>query len=201
MFPKFFTPNKFVMSAIVVFMVLLAQSVFAISSLPPAFDRIAARETYVPEQLNNTVCYQIAYYKQMGNVSMRVYPTVEERQRDSDLILAHVVQKYLDEVYEAQGKYMDEHVVEDADLGQILDLVGQNFVSKAWKNDDVNFLRQYIRKDQKNSLLYTLHIYLDHYVDSETSFTGMDKNPIILHFSDEKKSDMATFIAVNFTDK
>lgn len=184
-----------------VFMLLFVQSAQAISSLPTAFDRIAVRETAAPDQLNSARCYQIAYYKQIDGGSIRVYPTLEERQRDSDLILARVVKQYLDEEYESQGKYMDEHLVEDADLGKIIDLVSTEYVSKAWKSDDVNFLRQYILKNKKNSQLYTLHVYLEHFIEPGKYFSGLDINPIILDFNEDNKSDLATFITVNYSDK
>jgi len=173
----------------------------AISDQEPAFTRIAVREAVVPEEFLNTRRYMIAYYKQVGNSSIRVYPTREEKIRDADLILAKVVRQYLDDEYESQGKYMDEHVVEESNLGEILDLVGRDYLSKSWKHDDVEYLRQYIRKFNKNMLLYTLHVYLEHFVEPGKYFSGRDINPLILQFSDEKKADLATFIVVNYTDK
>jgi len=183
------------------FALFLVSSTHAISGQEPAFTRIAVRETVAPEQFLNARRYMIAYYKQIGNSSIRIFPTREEKIRDADLILAKVVRQYLDDEYESQGKYMDEHVVEESSLGEILDLVGKDYLSSAWKRDDVEYLRQYIRKFNNNMLLYTLHIYLEHFIEPGKYFSGRDINPLILQFSDEKKADLATFIAVNYTDK
>lgn len=185
----------------VFFFLFYASSAHAISDQEPAFTRIAVREAVVPEQFSNTRRYMIAYYKQVGESSIRVFPTREEKIRDADLILAKVVRQYLNDEYESQGKYMDEHLVEDSNLGEILDLVGKDYLSKAWEHDDVEYLRQYILKFNDNMLLYTLHIYLEHFVAPGKYFSGRDINPVIIQFSDEKKADLATFIAVNYTDK
>jgi hypothetical protein len=181
--------------------VLFAASGFAQFSQAPAFTRIEVEEITSPDQFHNSRSYKITYFNKIGDSDIQVFPSVEEKRRDYDLILARAVRQYLNDAYESQGKYMDEHVVEDANLGQVIDLVSNDYLSSAWSEEDVNSLRQYISRNSDNILLYTLHIYLEHFVAPGKYFSGLDMNPVILDFRAGNKPDIATFIMVNYSDK
>lgn len=187
----------------VLFFILIAvlfslPQAWAISA--PSWNHLEVEETKVPDQINNARRFIITYFNKEDGNNFQVFPSHEEKVRDADLILAKAVWMYLEDEYHNQNKYMDEHVVSEANPGKIIDLVSGNYLSKAWNSDDVNYLRQYILKNKKNMLLYTLDVYLDYFVDKSEYFSGMDINPILLNLK-ESGGDEITFIMVNFSDK
>lgn len=183
------------------FMVASMQTGFAMADAIPTYNDIEIEQIAAPENFENAVRYQIKYFNRAEGTSFQVFPSLEERQRDADLILAQLVRRFLDENYEAQGKGMDEHVVDAANIGQVLDLVGNDYLSKSWSADRLNNLRQFLHKYEKNLLLFTLNVYLD-YAFPGGYYSGNDINPIIVNFkNDGKSADEATFIVVNYTDK
>jgi len=177
-----------------------AGSIHAMSDLPPAFTNIEVEEVSSPSNFENCRRFFITYFNEIDGSKMQVFPTREEKLRDADLILARVIRQYLDTEYEAQGKWMDEHVVENANLGQILDLVGQDHLSKSWNKDNVNGIRQYAHKYSEYLQLYTLNVYLDYKTNSEF-YSGMDVNPVLLKLNNNNHPDVANIILVNYTDK
>ncbi|EKD81614.1 MAG: hypothetical protein ACD_39C01726G0005 [uncultured bacterium] len=176
-------------------------SVQAMSDLAPAFTHIEVEQVSAPDNFENTRRYFITYFNEVEGSKLQVFPTREEKLRDADLILARVVRQYLTDEYENQGKWMDEHVVEDSNLGKILDLVGQDNLSPAWHADNVNELRQYIHKYNDYLQLYTLHVYLDYKASKNEYYSGLDINPILLKLNNGNHPDVANFILVNYTDK
>ena len=183
------------------FLVVSLHTGFAMPESAPSYNDIQIDEVAAPGNFENAIRYQITYFNKADGSSYQVFPSLEERQRDADLILAQLVSRFLNEQYEAQGKSMDENVVDAANIGQILDLVGKDYLSKSWSADRLNNLRQFLHKNEKNLLLFTLNVYLDYPIPGGY-YSGNDINPIILNFkTDEKSADEATFIVVNCTDK
>ena len=180
---------------------LISGSAQAMSDLAPAFTHIEVERVSAPSNFENTCRYFITYFNEVDGSKLQVFPTREEKLRDADLILARVVRQYLDEEYEAQGKWMDEHVVEDASLGEVLDLIGQDYLSKSWNKDNVNALRQYAHKYSEYLQLYTLQVYLDYNSGKGEYYSGMDINPVLLKLNNGNHPDVANFIQVNYTDK
>lgn len=173
----------------------------AMSDQAPAFTDIEVERVSAPGNFENTRRYFITYFVENDGSKMQVFPSREEKLRDVDLILAQVVRAYLNDEYESQGKWMDEHVVEEANMGQILDLVGTDYLSKSWKSDRVNELRQYMHKYAKYLQLYTLHVYLDYKAGVNKYYSGLDIDPILLKLNEGNHPDVANFILVNYTDK
>jgi len=166
-----------------------------------SYNDIEVRRVEAPANFENAVRYTITYWYKDNDSRMQVFPTREERERDADLILAQAVSLYLDEEYTQQGKGMDEHVVEAVNMGQVLDLVNKDYLSAAWSEENVNNLRQFMHKYEKDLVLFTINIYLD-YVNKTGFYSGNDINPIIMNFkNDGKSADEVTFIAVNYSDK
>ncbi|MBU1106878.1 MAG: hypothetical protein KKB51_09450 [Candidatus Riflebacteria bacterium] len=203
MFPTIFNPRRTLICFLLAFVAVLfsANSIPAMSNLPPAFTNIEVQEVAAPSNFENTRRFFITYFNEIEGSKMQVFPTREEKLRDVDLILARVVRQYLNDEYEANGKWMDEHVVEDANLGQILDLVNQDYLSKSWNKDNVNGLRQYVHKYSEYLQLYTLNVYLDYNVGKGEYFSGMDINPILLKLNNGNYPDVANFIQVKYSDK
>jgi hypothetical protein len=173
----------------------------AMSDRAPAFTHIEVEEVSPPSNFQNTRRYLITYFNESDGKKFQVFPTRDEKVADADLILARVVRQYLDDEYENQGKWMDEHVVEDANMGQILDLVNQDYMSAAWNAKNVNELRQYMHKYNKYLQLYTLQVYLDYKASKTEYYSGMDIDPILLKLNEGNHPDVANFILVNYTDK
>ncbi|HNX75355.1 MAG TPA: hypothetical protein PLM07_21210 [Candidatus Rifleibacterium sp.] len=185
---------------LVAFMVASLQAGFA-SPADFSYNDIEVRRVEAPANFENAVRYTITYWYKDNDSRMQVFPTREERERDADLILAQAVSLYLDEEYTQQGKGMDEHVVEAVNMGQVLDLVNKDYLSAAWSEENVNNLRQFMHKYEKDLVLFTINIYLD-YVNKTGFYSGNDINPIIMNFkNDGKSADEVTFIAVNYSDK
>ncbi len=185
---------------LVAFLVASMQTGFA-SPNDFSYNDIELRRVEAPANFENAVRYRITYWHKADGASMQVFPTREERERDADIILAQAVNLFLDEEYYQKHKGMDEHVVEAANMGQILDLVNKDYVSAAWKEENVNNLRQFMHKYENDLLLFTINIYLD-YATKGGYYSGNDINPIIMNFkNDGKSADEVTFIAVNYTDK
>lgn len=145
--------------------------------------------------------YFITYFAEKNGSKVQIFPSREEKLADVDLILASVVRAYLTDEYEDQGKWMDEHFVQKANMGNILDLVNQNYLSKAWSEKHVNDLRQYMHRYNKYLKLYTLHVYLDYKASKSEYYSGMDIDPVLLKLNNGNYPDVANFIMVNFTDK
>jgi hypothetical protein len=173
----------------------------AMSDQAPAFTHIEVERVSAPDNFENTTRYFITYFAETDGSKMQVFPSREEKLRDVDLILARVVRQYLNDEYESQGKWMDEHVVEEANMGQILDLVGTDHLSQSWKSTAANELRQYMHKYAKFLQLYTLHVYLDYKAGHNKYYSGLDIDPILLKLNDNNHPDVANFILVNYTDK
>ena len=173
----------------------------AMSDRAPAFTHIEVEEVSAPDNFQNTRRYLITYFNESAGKKFQVFPTRDEKVADADLILARVVRQYLDDEYESQGKWMDEHVVEDANMGQVLDLVNQDYMSAAWNENNVNELRQYMHKYNKYLQLYTLQVYLDYKASKTEYYSGMDIDPILLKLNEGNHPDVANFILVNYTDK
>ncbi len=203
MSPVYNTLRKVSIRFLLVFAVLLIASMQPGFASPADFsyNDIEISRIETPHNFENAVRYQITYWLKEEGRSMQVFPTQEERERDADIILAQAVSRFLNEEYHEKGKGMDEHVVEAAQIGQILDLVNQDYLSPAWNAENVNNLRQFMHKYEKDLLLFTLNIYLD-YAYKGGYFSGNDINPIIMNLkSDNKSGDEITFITVNYTDK
>lgn len=193
------SPKKsFVLFSILLAVLFAIPQAWAFST--PSWNHLEVEEVQTPHQLNNARKFRITYFNNSDGNSFQVFPDYEEKLRDADLILAKAVWMYLEDEYHNQNKYMDEHVVSEANLGKIIDLVSGNYLSKAWNSDDVNFLRQYILKNHEHMLLYTLDVYLDYSIGKGEFFSGMDINPILLNLK-ETGGDEITFIMVNFSDK
>ena len=203
MSPVYNTIRKVSFRCLFVLVALMVASLPAGFASPADFsyNDIEVRRVEAPANFENAVRYTITYWHKDNGTSMQVFPSREERERDADLILAQAVSLYLDEEYTQQGKGMDEHVVEAVNMGQILDLVNKDYLSSAWKEENVNNLRQFMHKYEKDLVLFTINIYLD-YVNKTGYYSGNDINPIIMNLkNDGKSADEVTFIAVNYTDK
>lgn len=202
MSPVYTTMRKVSFRCLFVMILMLAatmQSGFASDNF--SYNDVELRRVEAPANFENAVRYQITYWHKADGASMQVFPSREERERDADIILAQAVNRFLDEEYHEKGKGMDEHVVEAANMGTIIDLVNKDYLSPAWKEENVNNFRQFLHKYENDLLLFTINIYLD-YAFKGGYFSGNDINPIVVNFkNDGKSADEVTFIIVNYTDK
>lgn len=196
-------PNyKFAMSICFVMLAcLMAQPSFAISNIDPSFNEIDVERVKAPIGFENSVTYSVKYFHRTKSSVQQVFPSFEDKKRDSDLILARVLRQFLDEEYHLNHKGMDEYVVEESDHEEIMYLTSYDFLSKAWNWDNLDKLSSYILGNAKNMELYTLNIYLDYIVDENKYFSGNDMNPILVKFSEDPKfADEITFIIVNLSE-
>ncbi|MDD3147305.1 MAG: hypothetical protein PHD82_08390 [Candidatus Riflebacteria bacterium] len=203
MFPVYNTLRKVSVRFFVVLAVLLLASIQSSYASPADFsyNDIEVSRIEAPHNFENAVRYQITYWHKSEGSFLQVFPSREERERDADIILAQAVSRFLDEEYHEKGKGMDEHVVEATHMGQIIDLINKDYLSPAWQEENVNNLRQFMHKYEKDLLLFTVNIYLD-YAYKGGYFSGNDINPIIMNLkNDGKSADEITFITVNYTDK
>jgi hypothetical protein len=180
-------------------MMLSASSAMAISSEEPAFTEIKIEEIPAPNHFQNSRRYLLTYYKQTENSFLQVFPTLAEKERDHDLILAKAVRQYLEDEYHQKNKGMDEHVVEPSNKGEIFDLVAGNYLSSPWKDENINALRQYVNRNFKYIKMFVLNVYLDYSLPGGKYNYGNDFNPVLLKFG--KKADQVIFIQVNYSDK
>lgn len=205
MFSKFSSgrmTTKLVLLVIGLFTIMAVGPVLAISSEKPVFTNIEVKEIAPPHDFQNARRYLISYFAQNENSYQQVFPTLEEKKRDYDLILARVVRKYLEDEYYNGNKAMDEHVVENSNKSELFNLVGKNYLSKAWNSKNLNVLRQYILRNKDYLQLYTLNVYLDYGLPDGGYNSGNDINPILLKFNkNHSGADEATFIMVNYSDK
>ncbi len=203
MFSRFISKNFFVLCLLIgIFSLVNMQSAQAFSDEAPVFTHIEVKEIAPPADFVNARRYSMSYFYKDENSSRQVYPTLAEKQRDYDLILARAVRIFFEDEYHTKHKGMDEHVVEDADKRTVLDLVSQDFLSKAWSADRQNSLLQFINRHQDRMMLFTLNIYLDYSLPDGSYNYGNDINPILLRFSRTPSChDDVTFIMVNYSDK
>lgn len=184
----------------VIGLAMVAQMAMAISNETPVFNIIEVKPIQAPHGFLNARRYQLTYFFKDENSYRQVFPTLEEKKRDYDLILAKAVREYMEDEYFTKNKGMDEHVVNDSNKGEIFDLVSRQYLSNAWHDENFNALRQYINRNYDNMMLFTMNVYLDYALPGGGYNYGNDINPILLRFSD-KGTDEATFIQVNVSDK
>lgn len=184
------------------FILLATGPAMAISSEKPIFTNIEVKEIAAPHNFENARRYLLTYFVKTADSYYQVYPTLEEKKRDYDLILAKAVGQYLEDEYFSGTKGIDEHVVVDSSKGEILDLLGNDYLTKAWSRENLNNFRQYLARNNDYIQLYVLNVYLDYSLPDGGYNSGNDINPIVLKFSDKLHgADEATFIMVNYSDK
>ena len=197
MFYKF--SKFFVIFFMVTFCSVNLSSLYAFSDKDPIFNHIEIKKIDAPTGFINSCRYRLTYYFKDGSGKFQVFPEIEDKKKDYDLILARAVREYFEDAYFSQNKAMDEHVVEDSDKHEIYYLVTRDYLSKAWKEKSFNSLRQYINQHSDNIRLFTMNVYLDYSSPTGKYIYGNDINPVILNFG--KKSDEVIFIQVNYSDK
>lgn len=194
--------QKFFCAICVLALVFASQMAMAISNEKPIFNVIDVKPIQAPKGFLNARRYQLTYFQKNQNENLQVFPTIEEKKRDYDLILARAVRAYIEDEYFTKNKGMDEHVVEPSKKREIFDLVSKQYLSDAWHDDNFNSLRQYINRNYDNIMLFTMNVYLDFSLPGGGYNSGNDINPIILSFSKTQNgTDEVTFIQVNVSDK
>jgi hypothetical protein len=203
MFSGFISKSFFFASVVVgVFFLFFPGTASALSDQDPFFTHIDVKPVASHKGFVNSRRYSLSYYVKTETDSYIPQPTLEQKRRDYDLILAAAVRQFIEDEYFKQFKGMDEHVIDDADKGTILDLVNRDFLSKAWKDEQVNVLRQFIDRNQNNMMLFTMNVYLDYKMSDGKYNYGNDINPVLLRFNpDPDGNDEVTFIVVNYSDK
>lgn len=197
MFYKF--SKLFMIFLMVTFCSVNLSSLYAFSDKDPVFNHIEIKKIDVPTGFINSTRYRLTYFFKDENGKFPVFPTLEDKNKDYDLILARAVREYFEDAYFSQNKAMDEHVVKDSDKHEIYYLVTRDYLSKAWDEDSFNSLRQFINHHGDSIRLFTMNVYLDYSAPSGKYIYGNDINPVILKFG--KKSDEVIFIQVNYSDK
>jgi hypothetical protein len=178
------------------------QTLMAFSNEKPSYNHIAIKPIDAPEGFLNARRYRLTYYLNENSRGIRVYPSLEEKKRDYDLILARAVRQYIEDEYFTTKKGMDEHVVEPSNKGEIYDLVRKQYLSAPWGDDNFNALRQYVNVNNDRIMLFTMNVYLDYALPGGGYNSGNDINPVLLTFSKtETGADEVTFIQVNYSDK
>ncbi|GAB4280509.1 MAG: hypothetical protein Kow0029_25160 [Candidatus Rifleibacteriota bacterium] len=189
-------------SVFVMLAIYAGPQAWAISPEKPVFTDIVVKEIAPPHGFLNARRYLITYFVKSENSYRQVFPTLDEKKRDYDLILARVVRQYLEDEYFNGNKGMDEHVVSDSSKGEIFDLVSKNYLSAAWKDKNIKMLRRYINRHFDHLMLFTLNVYLDYSLPDGGYNYGNDINPVLLKFAeDNAEEDEAIFIMVNVSDK
>lgn len=194
--------KKFFSVLLALGLAMVAQVALAISNEKPIFNIIEVKPIQAPEGFLNARRYQITYFFKDEAGSRQVFPTLEEKKRDYDLILAKAVREYIEDEYFTKNKGMDEHVVNDSNKGEIFDLVSKQYLSDAWQDENFNALRQYINRSYDRMMLFTMNVYLDYAMPDGGYNYGNDLNPVLLRFAkSQQATDDVTFIQVNITDK
>ncbi|MFZ5953006.1 MAG: hypothetical protein ACOYXC_20050 [Candidatus Rifleibacteriota bacterium] len=194
--------TRFFFILTVLAMAICSQTAMAISNEKPIFNIIEARPVPPPAAFLNARSYQLTYFYKDGENLQQVYPSLAEKQRDYDLILARAVREYIEDEYFTKNKGMDEHVVNDSNKGEIFDLVSKQYLSDPWQDENINALRQFVNRNFDNMMLFTMNVYLDYSLPGGEYNSGNDINPILLKFSKTADgTDFVTFIQVNVSDK
>ncbi len=194
--------TRFFSVLVVLAMVICSRAATAISNEKPIFNVIEARPVPAPADFMNARSYQLTYFFKDGENIQQVYPSLAEKQRDYDLILARAVREYIEDEYFTKNIGMDEHVVNDSNKGEIFDLVSKQYLSEPWQEENINALRQFVSRNFANMMLFTMNVYLDYSLPGGGYNSGNDINPILLKFSKTAKgTDYVTFIQVNVSDK
>ncbi|MEW6709628.1 MAG: hypothetical protein AB1403_07355 [Candidatus Riflebacteria bacterium] len=194
--------TRFFSVLVVMAMVVCSQAAMAISNEKPIFNIIEAKPVPPPVAFLNARSYQLTYFFKDGENIQQVYPSLAEKQRDYDLILARAVREFIEDEYFTKNKGMDEHVVNDSNKGEIFDLVSKQYLSEPWQDENINALRQFVNRNSDNMMLFTMNVYLDYSLPGGGYNSGNDINPILLKFSKTANgTDYVTFIQVNVSDK
>ncbi len=182
----------------VLFLSLVA--VIPASALDRSISRVELVQAAAPVGFENSTSYEVLYFSTVEGIEVEVFPSRTEKDKDFDLILAAVVRHYVENEYEANGKYLDETNVEKSSPQEIRRLVSRNFVSKAWSKNSQKELADYLQKNSRSLSLYRLDAYLDYATDKGDYFSGLDTNPLLFRFGTGVNRDRVVIIQVNQTN-
>ncbi|HNV72410.1 MAG TPA: hypothetical protein PKO06_22060 [Candidatus Ozemobacteraceae bacterium] len=189
--------RSFSLVCIVLFLSLIC--VVPAAALDRTISRVEVTQVANPVSFENSTSYEILYFATVEGIEVEVFPTRVEKEQDFDLILASIVRHYIENEYEANGKFLDETNVEKSTPQEICHLVSKNFVSAAWSKNAQTELIRFLQQNSNSLSLYRLDAYLDYGTDKGDYVSGLDTNPVLFRFGTGVNRDRVTFIQVNQT--
>jgi len=185
--------NFFVVS----FVIVCLFSFLATPVAAQGYDNIKLETVGAPHGFENSVSYEISYFQKVNDLPFEVFPTRVEKEKDLDLILAQVVKRVIDIEYNGKGRYLDETTLNDSTPQEIQHLVSTDFVSSAWSKGGQKEMAHYLQQNSNSLKLYRFDAYLDYADDKGASYSGLDANPLLFRFGQERGRDIVTIVFVN----
>jgi len=185
--------NFFVVS----FVFVCLFSFLAVPASAQGYDDIKLETVSAPHGFENSVSYEISYFQKLNGIPFEVFPTRIEKEKDLDLILAQVVKRVIDIEYNGKGRYLDETTLNDSTPQEIQHLVSTDFISKAWSKVGQKEMAHYLQQNSNSLKLYRFDAYLDYSDDKGAIYSGLDANPLLFRFGQERGRDIVTIVFVN----
>lgn len=185
--------NFFVVSFVIVCLI----SFLAAPASAQGYDNIKLETVSAPQGFENSVSYEISYFQKVNGLPFEVFPTRGEKEKDLDLILAQVVKRVIDIEYNGKGRYLDETTLNDSTPQEIQHLVSTDYISNAWSKGGQKEMVHYLQQNSNSLKLYRLDAYLDYADDKGALYSGLDTNPLLLRFGQERGRDIVTIVFVN----
>lgn len=181
----------------VTFVFVCLLSFLAAPASAQGYDDIKLETVSSPNGFENSVSYEVSYFQKLNGIPFEVFPTRIEKEKDLDLILAQVVKRVIDLEYNAKGRYLDETTLNDSTPQEIQHLVSTDFISKAWSKAGQKEMAHYLQQNSNSLKQYRFDAYLDYCDDKGATFSGLDTNPLLFRFGQERGRDIVTIVFVN----
>jgi len=187
--------NIFVVS----FVLVCLLSFLSVPVAAQSYNDLELAPVSAPQGFENSICFEISYFQKLNGQKFEVFPARSEKEKDLDLILAQIVRHIIDTEYNAKGRYLDETSLKDSTPQEIQHLVSTNYLSMAWGKSAQKELSHYLQQNSNSLKLYKLDAYLDYADDKGCYFSGLDVDPILFRFGQERGRDLVTIIFINQT--
>ncbi len=176
-----------------VFVVLFA---FVSVTASAQFTLVEVTPTAVPAGFENSVSYRVSYFESVNGQAVEVFPSRAQKEKDFDLIMAQVVRYVIANEYEAKGRHLDETSFESCTNEYALQLVSNDYVTKAWKTPSVNAMAAYLQANAGRLAVNKLLAYLDYQAADGQYVSGLDVDPVLFHFGQGQERDTVTVTLV-----
>ncbi|HEY9069175.1 MAG TPA: hypothetical protein VIV61_02905 [Candidatus Ozemobacteraceae bacterium] len=183
--------------SIVCFVIVCLFSFLAAPVSAQGYNDLELAPVSAPQGFENSVSFEIAYFQKVNGQKFEVFPLRAEKEKDLDLIMAQIVRHVIDTEYNAKGRYLDETTLNDSTPQEIQHLVSTDFISKAWGKSGQKEIAHYLQQNSNFLKLFRLDAYLDYADDKGSFFSGLDTNPVLFRFGQERGRDVVTVVFVN----
>ncbi|HNW33796.1 MAG TPA: hypothetical protein PKM25_02615 [Candidatus Ozemobacteraceae bacterium] len=185
--------------SVVSFVVICLFSFLSAPVAAQGYDDLELAPVSAPQGFENSICFEVSYFQKVNGQKLEVFPARAEKEKDLDLILAQIVRRVIDTEYNAKGRYLDETSLNDSTPQEIQNLVSTDYLSKSWGKSSQKELSRYLQQNSNSLKLYKLDAYLDYADDKGSYFSGLDVDPILFRFGQERGRDLVTVIFINQT--